>query len=117
MNLLINDVLVKIIVAPYVGNKGYIMIALIMDDSEKAKAVHVEIAKKIRTVYKAVMDDSSFLDEGEVAKFTISINDESINVRKSREDRPYVRLLECEPLRFIDMLRMLGFSVVQKVIL
>lgn len=111
MDLLINDVLVEIVVAPFEDNFGWIMIAIIKDEGEKADALHAEIAEKIRTVYRAVMDNSSYMEEGQVAKIIMSVG--GINTK----DEPQVRLLECEPLRFIDMLRMLGFSVTQKVIL
>jgi len=111
MDLLINDILVQIVIAPFEDHMGYIMIAVIKDDSEKAKTVHVEIAEKIRTVYHAVMDNSPSSEEEQAEKIIVSVGDDKT------KDEPQVRLLECEPLRFIDMLRMLGFSVIQKVIL
>lgn len=111
MHVLINGILVEIVIAPFEDNVGWIMIAIIKDDSEKAKDLHVEIAKEIRNVYVAVMDNSPYMEEGQIGKVILSVGD------KETKDEPQVRLLECEPLKFIDMLRMLGFSVIQKVIL
>lgn len=110
MHLIINDVLTEVIIAPFESNQGWIMIATIKDRSEKAESLHIEMAKKIRTVYDAVMDNSSYAAEGHV-KIIISLGD------KETKDEPQIRLLQCEPLLFIDMLRMLGFSVIEKVIL
>jgi len=114
MNLLVNGVSVNVVVAPFTDNVGHILIAVIQDDSEEAKALHIDISKKIRTVYRAVMDNSPYMEEGQVAKMILSVGPEEPVGDKKQDDEPQVRLLDCEPDHFVEMLKNLGFDVVQK---
>ncbi len=59
---------------------------------EKAKAFRSEISERIRNVYSVIMGNSYDLEE---------------------DEKPQIKLLECTPLEFVDILRMLGYGVRQ----
>lgn len=94
MDLLINgEVAVGIEIAPFDGQQGHILIASIKGgETEKAKNFHSEASEKIKGIYPTVMDNSG-------------------DLRKDEERQ--IRLLECSPLEFVDMLRLLGYGVKQ----
>lgn len=95
MDLLINgEVAVNVRIAPFDGHQGHILIASIKGVTEKSRVFHLEASKELHNVYNSVMDNSQDLREDEELQ---------------------IRLLECSPLEFVDLLRMLGYGVRQVV--
>gem|GEM_PF-2971879 len=93
MNLLINGkVAVEIKIDSFSGNGGHVLLAFIKGVSQEAKDFHSEVPERIRNFFPAIMDNFNDIRE---------------------DEEPQIRLLECSPLEFVDILRLLGYGVKQ----